>query len=329
MFPALDRELKFGFLKNGSLVIARSEEDVAHLQQLYDRGQQNGIERLRIVEKEELHRMEPNLGDDCIAALYSPDAGTVTPYEFTIALAENAAMNGVQIRTRHEVIGIDHVDASDGGQSLFRIRIKKWSYSATSDSKQIAVDNAARRIFSEPVHAMELTATKMLIPCMISAVAIGLVFEDEEVAVYKYVMIAALTVLCGMLMVCIWTTLKASKGSEGLFSLQDGGQHEVEYGSMTANKCVRSRFVVNCAGLFSDKIAGMVGDRSFKIKPRIGDYLLLHKDQGHLAKCTLFPCPDTKVGTKGVLVQTTLWGNLILGMFSRYILRLLPGQLSS
>ena len=53
--------------------------------------------------------------------------------------------------------------------------------------------------------------------------------------------------------------------------------------------------MVNCGGLFADKIAAMVGDTSFSIKPRIGDYLLLHKDQGHLAGCTLFPCPDTKV----------------------------------
>jgi glycerol-3-phosphate dehydrogenase len=35
-----------------------------------------------------------------------------------------------------------------------------------------------------------------------------------------------------------------------------------------------------------------------------------------LAKHTLFPCPDPKLG-KGVLVQTTLWGNLILGPTAR------------
>lgn len=42
---------------------------------------------------------------------------------------------------------------------------------------------------------------------------------------------------------------------------------------------MRARFVVNVAGLFADKVAEMVGDRSFKILPRIGEYLLLHKDQ--------------------------------------------------
>jgi glycerol-3-phosphate dehydrogenase len=40
--------------------------------------------------------------------------------------------------------------------------------------------------------------------------------------------------------------------------------------------------------------------------------------QGKLATHTLFPCPDPILG-KGVLVQTTLWGNLILGPTARDI----------
>ena len=60
----------------------------------------------------------------------------------------------------------------------------------------------------------------------------------------------------------------------------------------------------------------MIGDDSFYIKPRLGDYLLLNRDQGHLAQHTLFPRPDPVLG-KGVLVQTTLWGNLILGPTAR------------
>lgn len=44
--------------------------------------------------------------------------------------------------------------------------------------------------------------------------------------------------------------------------------------------------------------------------------MLVGWKQGHLAKHTLFPCPDPVLG-KGVLVQTTLWGNLILGPTAR------------
>ena len=59
----------------------------------------------------------------------------------------------------------------------------------------------------------------------------------------------------------------------------------------------------------------MVGDTSFRIMPRLGEYLLLKKEQGPKATATLFPAPGP-LG-KGVLVQGTLWGNLILGPTAR------------
>ena len=79
---------------------------------------------------------------------------------------------------------------------------------------------------------------------------------------------------------------------------------------------LRARFVVNCAGCASDRIARMVGDDSFLVKPRMGEYILLHKDEGHKASHTLFPTPHPVYG-KGVLVQGTLWGNLIMGPTAR------------
>ena len=46
---------------------------------------------------------------------------------------------------------------------------------------------------------------------------------------------------------------------------------------------IRAKFVVNAAGGFSDKIAKMVGDDSFEIKPRLGEYVLLKKSRRMLA----------------------------------------------
>ena len=97
-------------------------------------------------------------------------------------------------------------------------------------------------------------------------------------------------------------------GGSGSCNIQDG----ITVGIETIN----AKYVINCAGSASDQIANMIGDTSFKIKPRLGDYLLLNRNQGYLAKHTLFPCPDPILG-KGVLVQTTLWGNLILGPTAR------------
>ena len=94
------------------------------------------------------------------------------------------------------------------------------------------------------------------------------------------------------------------------------GSSSVMQGQIVEIEKLRTRYIINCAGCYSDKIASMIGDHSFKIKPRIGNYILLNRNQGHLARTTLFPCPHPILG-KGVLVQTTLWGNLILGPTAR------------
>ena len=54
MFPQLDRELKFGFQKNGSLVVARGKEEEQILKELVERGKINGVEGLKILNQAEL-----------------------------------------------------------------------------------------------------------------------------------------------------------------------------------------------------------------------------------------------------------------------------------
>ena len=58
-----------------------------------------------------------------------------------------------------------------------------------------------------------------------------------------------------------------------------------------------------------------MGDASFTIKPRLGEYVLLKKSSGNQCNHILFPCPGPY--GKGILVQKTLWGNLILGPTAR------------
>ena len=77
------------------------------------------------------------------------------------------------------------------------------------------------------------------------------------------------------------------------------------------NESVCARFVINCAGVYSDEVAAMVGDSSFSVIPRRGEYMLLDKECGSLITHTVFRCPS-KMG-KGILVSPTVDGNLILG----------------
>ncbi len=74
---------------------------------------------------------------------------------------------------------------------------------------------------------------------------------------------------------------------------------------------VLARYVINCAGVHSDEIAAMVGDVSFTVTPRRGEYMLLDRECGGTVSHTVFRCPS-KMG-KGVLVTPTVDGNLLLG----------------
>ena len=103
MMDALARDLDIPFKRTGSLVICLHEEDQPQLQTLYERGGRNGVPGLRILGREELKDMEPNISDEACAALYAPTAGIICPFELNIAMAENAAMNGVEFRFNTEV----------------------------------------------------------------------------------------------------------------------------------------------------------------------------------------------------------------------------------
>lgn len=74
---------------------------------------------------------------------------------------------------------------------------------------------------------------------------------------------------------------------------------------------IDARFVVNCAGVFSDEVAAMAGDAGFTVTPRRGEYMLLDRECGTLVSHTIFRCPS-KMG-KGILVTPTVDGNLLLG----------------
>lgn len=106
----LSKELDFPFKRNGSLVVTFAEEGKEKLQELYERGRINGVKDLQILTGEEARRQEPELSEEVKAALYAPTAGIVCPFGLNIALAENAAMNGVSFYLNTEVRMISRED---------------------------------------------------------------------------------------------------------------------------------------------------------------------------------------------------------------------------
>ena len=195
MMEDLSRELDFSFRRNGSLVLCMSEEEMPALRELYERGVKNGVEGLQILTGDEVRAMEPNVTDEAVGALYAPTGGIVCPFGLTIALAENAAVNGVEFRFNTEVESI-------------------------------------------------------------------------------------------------------RKTEEG-------------FDVVTKNGLIKTRFIVNAAGVYADKFHNMVSSEKIHITPRRGDYCLLDKTAGSLVDKTIFTLPG-KYG-KGILVTPTIHGNLLLG----------------
>ncbi len=74
---------------------------------------------------------------------------------------------------------------------------------------------------------------------------------------------------------------------------------------------IKAKTIINTAGLYTDEIAKLIGDTSFTITPRQGEYMLMDKEQGGLVTHTIFTAP-TEMG-KGILVSPTVDGNLIVG----------------
>ena len=196
------RELNVKYKNNGSLVVGFNDEDKANLADLYKRGTANGVKGLKLLEKEEIKALEPNLSDSITCALHAPTGAIVCPYELTVAAIGNAMDNGAELLCGFEVSGI-------------------------------------------------------------------------------------------------------KRTAEG-------------YEILSAEKTIKSRFVVNCAGLYSDEIAKCAGDDTFSVSPRRGEYILLDKECGNLVSHTIFRTPS-KMG-KGILVSPTVDGNLLLGPTSVNIL---------
>lgn len=195
MMESVCNELGVKYINNGSLVVGFNEEDRTVLNELLERGVTNEVEGLRIVEKDELHKMEPNLSDDVICALYAPTGGIVCPYTLAIASIGNAMDNGAELKCNFKVIKIE--DTENG-------------YKVSSD-----------------------------------------------------------------------------------------------------NDYVTTRYIINCAGIYSDTVAQMVGDNSFDIHPRRGEYMLLDRECGDTVSHTIFRTPS-KMG-KGILITPTVHNNLLLG----------------
>ncbi|MBR5451794.1 MAG: FAD-dependent oxidoreductase [Clostridia bacterium] len=105
------KELHFPIKRNGSFVCAFSEQERAHIKELYDRGIQNGVPDMRILSGDEARKLEPELSGEVVEVLDVRNAGIVCPYELTLALIGNAMDNGTELKVEFRV---EKIEKSEG-----------------------------------------------------------------------------------------------------------------------------------------------------------------------------------------------------------------------
>ncbi len=82
----------------------------------------------------------------------------------------------------------------------------------------------------------------------------------------------------------------------------------------TTKRDIHSSFVVNCAGLYSDRIANMAHQSiGVKIIPFRGEYYTLSESASKKVKSLIYPVPDPKFPFLGVHFTRNIYGNVEAG----------------
>ena len=140
------------YKQTGSFVVAFGPEQEKTLQRLYENGAANGVPGLEILSGDEARALEPNLSPEITAALHAPSAAIVSPWEFALAMAENAVQNGADLHLETRATGLA---PTEGG----------WKIATTKgDFEARFVVNAAG-VDAGKVHAMAAPENFVTRPC--------------------------------------------------------------------------------------------------------------------------------------------------------------------
>ena len=92
-----------------------------------------------------------------------------------------------------------------------------------------------------------------------------------------------------------------------------GGRFDGQIWTLTTPRGdIQATYVINAAGLYGDKLDQMLlGQSSFNIRPRKGQFVVFDKMAARLTQHILLPVPTET--TKGIVVCRTIWGNLLVG----------------
>ncbi len=203
MWESLTRDLDVEYVRCGSYNVAVTDDEYENmLPLLVKKAESCGVYSTRIISREELLEKEPHVNPEASGALFVPEDGSLLSYYLVLALAENAAMNGVKFRFESEVTGLE--------------------------------------------------------------------FDDNN---------------------CKWDVC------------------------INKSENIKADFVINAAGLYSDKVSKMAGWDDFEITPRKGEFWVLDRKYSDMVNSIVYGVP--KPDYRGTTVVRTRDGNLMVGPTAR------------
>lgn len=113
-FDRVAAELDVPFKRTGKLIVGFTEDDRQRLEAFKARGEANGVRGLEIIDRARMDELDPGAGGNF--AMWCPASGILDPFQYTIALAENAVQNGVEYFLETPVTGAAR--AADGSHVL-------------------------------------------------------------------------------------------------------------------------------------------------------------------------------------------------------------------